>query len=156
MHPCMAECCPFFGVLQPLQPAETHPCLLQAAAQPLCFLNIGVLREYLKHEFRDVLEPSSPVFAGNFDQDWGVNTYGDECLPPARQPAGGQGGKEKNNLRFEAILQDFVLLTFLVSLGALSGGIPELHKAGLWKTALDLDSLTVATLQCLVCMSAFY
>ena len=68
-----------------------------------------------------MLEPSSPVFAGNFDQDWGVNTYGDECLPPARQPAGGQGSKKKDNLKFEAILQDFVLLTFLVSLGFWTG-----------------------------------
>ena len=61
-----------------------------------------------------MLEPSSPAFAGNFDQDWGVNTYGDECLLPARQST---GGRKKGNLKLEAILQDFVLLTFLVSLG---------------------------------------
>ena len=64
-----------------------------------------------------MLEPSSPVFAGNFDQDWGVNTFGDERLASAMQPARGHGGKKRNNLEFEPILQDFVLLTFLVSLG---------------------------------------
>lgn len=73
-----------------------------------------------------MLEPSSPVFAGNFDQDWGVNTFGDECLPSATQPAGGRVGKKKNSLEFEAILQDFVLLTFLVSMagpGLLEGSM---------------------------------
>ena len=71
-----------------------------------------------------MLEPSSPVFAGNFDQEWGANTYGDKSLPVARQPAGGRTGKKKNNLEFEAILQDFVLLTFLVSLG-FGGGLAK-------------------------------
>lgn len=81
---------------------------MQILEQPLQFLKVNVLREYLQWEFADLT-------------GFGKTTGGDSFDNPSEQddwsgPSGEAGGKEKESktFDFERILEDFVLLTFMV------------------------------------------
>ena len=78
--------------------------MLQAADQPLEWLRLSALRDYLHWEFADLVgggveEPPEEVA-------WGEEPT--EIVPPAPKK------KDAPTFNFERVLDDLVLLTFLV------------------------------------------
>lgn len=95
----------------------------QGKHQPLQFLDISTLREYLRFEFQDLVgpppEPPEELPAPEADewsahqQDPDSHLWSQTTPPPGLGP---RPSMPSGDFDFERVLQDFVLLTFLVSL----------------------------------------
>ena len=106
---------------------------VQAKHQPLQFLNVSTLREYLRFEFQDLVGPAVKGLHAS------VSSAHDPWHQQQQEQDGDQSGPAENGVAddasvdenetavpyipevtngqfdFERVLQDFVLLTFLVS-----------------------------------------
>ena len=82
----------------------THCVVLQAADQPLEWLRLSALRDYLHWEFADLV--GGGVEELPEEAAWGEEPT--EIVPPASKK------KDAPVFNFERVLDDLVLLTFLV------------------------------------------
>ena len=104
------------------QHADDGAACCQGKHQPLQFLDISTLREYLRFEFQDLVgappEPPEELPAAEADewsahqQDPDSHLWSQTIPPPG---LGAQSSMPTGDFDFERVLQDFVLLTFLVS-----------------------------------------
>ena len=86
----------------------------QQVTQPLEYLDISVLRQFLRHEFAELLEPKADV---------NTPAAGIPGMPPQMEEdqdrpdlqSAAAANAAPIALDFERLLEDFVLLTFLVS-----------------------------------------
>ena len=106
---------------------------VQAKHQPLQFLNVSTLREYLRFEFQDLLgpatgKPSASPSSANGPWHQQMQDIDGDNLEPAEHGMADDASADEDEVPspyvpevtagqfdFERVLQDFVLLTFLVS-----------------------------------------
>ena len=104
--------------------------VVQAKHQPLQFLNVSTLREYLRYEFQDLVgaacNPPSVLLSSAADP-WHQQKQNSEEGQPEQADEEAEEAEDTSapvayipemsngQFDFERVLQDFVLLTFLVS-----------------------------------------
>ena len=100
---------------------------VQAKHQPLQFLNVSTLREYLRYEFGDLVVPACNPPNATLSNPWNQQKQKvDQGQPEQAEQDGDAEAAEEapvaytpemsnGQFDFERVLQDFVLLTFLVS-----------------------------------------
>lgn len=99
-------------------------CITQGKHQPLHFLEISTLREYLRFEFQDLVgpapEPPDEPPASPADE-WSARPQDPDSHlwnDASQNGFGPSSASMPNNISgdfdFERVLQDFILLTFLV------------------------------------------
>ena len=81
---------------------------MQAADQPLEWLRLSALRDYLHWEFADLV-------GGGLEEPQEEAAWGEEPTEITPPPPS-HGDKDTPTFNFERVLDDLVLLTFLVQL----------------------------------------